>query len=232
MLLPHIRRDGMSMWNSLSDFYTSDEWSEFRRVLALERGSICEYCGEPIINKYDLIGHHIIPLTEENVNDYDVSLNPKNVMLVHHRCHNEIHERFGTFTRHIYLVYGSPCAGKRTWVNNNAGVNDIVVDMDSIYECISINDRYSKPATLSGSAFAVRDFLLDMIKVRRGKWHHAFIIGGYPRQAERERICKTFGAEEIFIDTDKATCLERSLERSGWDKYVERWFDEYIPTVA
>ena len=221
---------GLSMWNSLSEFYTSDEWSEFRRLMILERDSVCEHCGERIIEQYDAIGHHKIFLTEENVNDYEISLNPENIMIVHHKCHNEIHERFGSYTRHIYLVYGPPGSGKTTFVQNSAGPNDIVVDMDSIFEMISVNNRYTKPNTLSGVAFAVRDCLMDLIRVRRGRWSSAYIIGGFPRVGERERICQMYGAEEVFIECPREICLERVSNRPGWGAHVERWFDEYSPT--
>ena len=52
----------------------------------------CWYCGKPILNKYDCIGHHIEPLTEANVNDPAIAYGKSNIMLVHHRCHNEIHK--------------------------------------------------------------------------------------------------------------------------------------------
>lgn len=218
------------MFKSLTDFYTSKIWSDFRRGLIVERGTVCEHCGQRIIRGHELILHHVDPLTEENVNDYEVSLNPENIMIVHHKCHNEIHERFGSYTRHIYLVYGPPGSGKTTFVRETAGPNDIVIDMDSIFEMISINGRYTKPNTLSSVAFGVRDCLMDMVKVRRGRWSSAYIIGGFPRVGERERLCQMYGAEEVFIDCDKDECLMRVSERPGWNEHVERWFMEFTPS--
>lgn len=84
----------------LSDFYKSKEWTDFRALLMLqrlnERGEIiCAHCGRPIVKRYDCIGHHLVELTETNYRDVTISLNPDNVVLVHHRCHNEIHEKTG-----------------------------------------------------------------------------------------------------------------------------------------
>ena len=78
---------------SLYTFYRSKEWRRLLDILKNERLNdqgeiICSYCGKPIVRAYDIIGHHKHELTEENVNDFNISLNPDNVELVHHRCHN------------------------------------------------------------------------------------------------------------------------------------------------
>lgn len=220
---------------TLENFYKSDKWIALLKALRAERVDengdiICEHCGKTIIKAYDCIGHHKEMLTEENVNDYDISLNPENIALVHHRCHNEIHERFGyQGSRKVYLVYGAPCSGKSTYVKNVAGRNDIVLDIDRIWECISANKRYVKPAALKANVFQLRDCILDMIKTRTGKWQHAYVIGGYPMEAERSRLCQTLGAEEIFVEEDKEICLARAKEdgREKWEKYIIDWFERY-----
>ena len=225
------------MWNNTSEFYRSRDWETFRPVVIAERltedgFTVCEYCGKPIFKEYDLILHHIEPLTNENVNDVSVSLNPENIQIVHHKCHNKIHERFGTIpTRHVYIVYGAPCSGKSSFVSEVAGRHDLIVDMDSIFECISNNDRYDKPDSLKAVAFGVRDSLLDSIRVRRGKWTNAFIVGGYPMQSERARLMDIYGAEEIFIDAEKNDCFIRANDRPvEWREYIETWFERFTPS--
>lgn len=228
------------MFNCLSDFYRSGTWSKFRQVTINERLTadgliICEHCGKPIYKPYDLILHHIEHLTEENVNDASISLNPENISLVHHRCHNELHERFGfgSGTRHVYLVYGAPCSGKTAYVHSVAQRHDLIVDMDSIFECISVNDRYDKPDSLKAIAFKVRDALLDSIKVNHGRWFNAYVIGGYPMASERERLCQALRAEEVFIDTSYEECIANSKEKpSEWVKYIDDWFARYSPTLT
>ena len=188
---------------------------------------VCEYCGNVIVKKYDCIGHHKIELTESNVNDYNISLNHENIMLIHHKCHNIIHERFeGNKPAKVYIVYGSPCSGKSTWVESVASNDDLIVDLDKIWECISTCDKYHKPNRLRANVFGVKDTLLDMIKMRVGKWKRAYIIGGYPLAMDRKRLTDRLGAELIHIDTDKQTCLDRCIN-DEWKKYVEEWFDMY-----
>lgn len=224
-----------SIMFTLGNFYKSREWSNLLSVIKAERigddGLLrCEHCGKPIIKAYDCIGHHRKELTEANVNDYYISLNADNIMLVHHKCHNQIHERFGHVKpKQVYLVYGPPCAGKSTWVKENAGVEDIVLDMDNIWQMITVNDRYVKPNRLNANVFAVRDCILDMIRMRSGNWKRAYIIGGYPLSIDRSRLEQSLGAECIFIYEDKETCLERARvsERHDWEKYIEQWFEDY-----
>ena len=228
---------------TLDNFYKSTEWENLREVLINERidadgNVICAHCGKPILKKYDMIGHHKTPLTEENVNDVTISLNPDNIDLVHHRCHNLIHEKFGYKRKEIYLVYGSPLSGKSTWVNDNMSQGDLIVDMDSIWQCISGCKRYVKPGRLNAVAFAMRDFLMEQVKIHNGKWNNAYIVGGFPLIAERERICRTLGAREIYIDTSKEECLRRlenaadGRDKAEWTKYIEDWWRLNHPPVA
>lgn len=214
---------------TLNDFYRSPEWVKLRNGLMLERVNaqgdvVCEHCNKPIVNRYDCIGHHKIALTESNVNDPSVALNPDNIALVHHRCHNEIHNRFGTYTRHVYIVYGSPCSGKSTYVDSVALKDDLIIDIDRIYNAIN-NSRSNR---LYDNVMQVYRSLIDMVQTRNGRWVNAFIVRTFPLKGERERLASNLGAELVFIDTDKATCLERALGRAeGYDKIVLDWWDKF-----
>lgn len=229
--------------NKLQAFYKSRRWEKFVAALRLERVDadgfvICEHCGKPIVKAYDCIGHHIEELTELNVDNVEVSLNPDNVMLVHFRCHNEIHKRFGYAERlvqNVYVVYGAPCAGKTTWVNDVAESGDLILDIDRLWSAVRANKcgQYDKPNEIKSNVFALRDCLLDTIRVRRGKWRNAYIIGGYPLQGERERLADSVGANKIiFIDTPKDVCLERAkIKNEKCVDFVHDWFMKYTPPI-
>lgn len=227
------------MFESLSAFYNSDTWRDFRAVLIQERTNPedgilrDEITGEKLLKPYDIVAHHKTPLTMQNVNDYAVSLNPENILLISQSTHNREHARFGyTAQRKVYLVYGAPCSGKNTFVNGIKGNSDIVVDMDLIWHCITGGEEYKKPNALKTNAFIVRDCLLDMVKTRAGKWERAFIITGGARKGERERQIQALGAEPIFIDETCETCLARlasdeKRDKKEWTKYIEEWFSNY-----
>ena len=227
---------------TLDTFYKSKEWVNLLKVIKNERVNedgelICWHCGKPITKAYDCIGHHTLFLTEENVNIAEVSLNPHLIELVHHRCHNKIHNKFGYKHREVYLVYGSPLSGKTSYVESVAEPGDLIVDIDNIWECVSGLDRYTKPARLNGVVFSIRDKLIECVKYRVGKWNNAYIIGGYPLIGERERLCKELGAREIYIESTKEECLARlemsdNREKSEWKKYIEEWWKRYTPLTS
>lgn len=220
------------MW-TIQSFYKSKEWVDLLSYLKLKRthkdGQLyCEHCGKPIIKSYDCIGHHIIELTPANINDYTISLNPDNIKLIHFKCHNEIHNRYGYAVRKAYIIYGAPCSGKAEFVHSNAGRNDIVLDINNIWQMISINQKYDKPATLKQCVFGIRDCLLDMIRMRTGKWNNAWVIGGYPLRSDRERAAEILGATLIYIDENKEVCIKRA-ENDEMRKYIEDYFEIFQP---
>ena len=233
----------MKTFTSLAQFYQSDEWRGLRLALISERTNpkdgilYCEECGERIINLYECIGHHRQELTMQNVNDYSVSLNPANVMLVHLSCHNMIHARFGYMAqKKVYYVWGAPCSGKSTFVRANKGNSDLVVDIDLLWQAATGGMLYVKPDALKTPVFLLHDSLLDIVKTRTGKWERAWVIEGGARKGDRMRRIATLGAEDIFIDTDKETCMRRlasderrTCVRDKWHMYINDWFTQYQP---
>lgn len=229
------------MFNSLEAFYNSDEWKATRAKIIDDRKDAegivhCEHSGVPLVNSYEIIAHHITPLTMQNVNDFSVSLNPANIMLVSHKAHNEIHNRFGySAGRKVYYVYGAPCSGKTTFVNSVKGNSDIVCDIDNIWQCLTGGARYEKPKALATSVFEVQRYILNMIKTRSGKWERAYIIDGGAAMTPRNNRINDLSAEPIFINTDKETCLKRlasdqnrtPAQKAEWKQYIEKWFIEY-----
>ena len=228
-------------------FYKSKKWETFRKIIIDERtesdGFVrCSICGQPIVKKYDLIIHHKKELTEDNVDDVNISLNPANVECVHFKCHNKEHKRFGfgysghgghgghggQLVKKVFIVYGAPCSGKTTWVKDNATKRDLIVDMDSLYTAVNICDRYEKPRAVASVVFDLRDYLIDKIKTRAGKWENAYIIGGYKLEAERQRLNERVNADEIIlIDTSMEECLKRAEESNRpieWKDYITDWF--------
>jgi len=72
-------------------FYLSRAW-RFARAFCIQRdGGVCRECGVQIFHAPDV--HHIVELTEANVRDPAVSLNPELLVTVCDACHNLLHEK-------------------------------------------------------------------------------------------------------------------------------------------
>lgn len=104
---------------------------------------------------------HKEELTEENYENPEISLNPDNVVLVHQRCHNLIHDKLGYIEKKVYIVYGSPLSGKSSYVKSLQNEGDLIVDIDNIWQALSGCERYIKPLRLRANVFQVRDIRDD-----------------------------------------------------------------------
>ena len=84
--------DQRSTWRTVQQsFYSSQAWKNLRDAVIKERGGLCEMCRRSGIYKAADLVHHIIPVTAENINDPDITLNPRNLMALCKGCHSAIH---------------------------------------------------------------------------------------------------------------------------------------------
>lgn len=214
-------------------FYCRKDYLDLAQACKIKSGGVCANCGG-VFDISELRPHHKVELTLDNIDDVNVTLNPDNIEVLCHDCHNAAHKRFGyaVGAKRVYLVYGSPCAGKTTYVNNVATRNDLIVDLDKIHRAICICGLYDKPDATKRVAFNVRDYLLDEVRTAtpRRKWQDAYIIGTYPDRIDRDIFVQDYGAELVHIDTSKEECIKRAyqdIERSSIRDAVIGWINAY-----
>lgn len=74
-------------------FYDSKKWQACRKNYISTRmlidGGVCEICHKTP----GRILHHKIKLSEENINNPDITLNPAHLMYLCHECHDDLHFR-------------------------------------------------------------------------------------------------------------------------------------------
>ena len=68
-------------------FYKSKEWQQVREYVLMRDKYLCKLCGRPAEHV-----HHIKHLSEDNVNDTAISLNPDNLISLCKRCHDNEHK--------------------------------------------------------------------------------------------------------------------------------------------
>lgn len=221
--------------DKLHTFYASKPWRDLSWLLKVQRGGRCDRCGSTAATKDDwaqLIGHHTVELTDENVDDPSVSLNPSRVEIICLSCHNKEHRRFG-YGRKVYIVWGSPLSGKTTAVREMMRRGDIVLDIDRLWAAVTLLPEYDKPESCRFNIFSLRDCLLDQIKTRYGQWYDAYIIGGYPDKTDRERLASSLGAELIYCEATMQECLDRRREGKmpeALDGYIREWWATFART--
>lgn len=230
----------------LKRFYSSQEWLIFRQQVILSRRKngrvVCQCCNKNIVISKHIHLHHIIELTEDNYKDKNISMNPDNILIYCHICHNKHHNRFsgGGHKRRekaVYLIYGPPLSGKTSYVIEHMERGDIVVDIDKLYEAISLCNPYNKPDNLKYNVFSIRNHIIDNIKTRYGGFKAAWIVGSYASKVDRDRLISELGAIPIYIEATKEQCFDRlnncndyrQEHKDEWKNYIDKWFEEFIP---
>ena len=84
----------MNKSQEVEAFYVTWTWRKCRTAFAKSKGNLCENCLkhgiiEPGSKDQPLEVHHKIPLTADNVNDPNVTMNWDNLELLCKKCHDE-----------------------------------------------------------------------------------------------------------------------------------------------
>ena len=220
---------------TLENFYKTKMWQDFRELVIQERTDkrgyvVCDYCGKAIFNR--ITCHHIEELTEANVNDFNISLNPKNISCVHGDCHNKIHERFSK-DKKVYLVWGPPLS-YMDYLEKNVGKNDFIISIDFIYKALNTQSFLSlHNPSITTVAHDLMDHMLEQwIDRRRGSWSNCYIVGTYPSKVRRDGLVKQYGIDEvIYCEMTKEECYYNAQRRqapSYYYKYIDKWFEDVV----
>lgn len=127
----------------------------------------------------------------------------------------------------VYLIYGSPCSGKSTYINEHMKAGDIVCDVDRIYSAISLNEEHQTELYAQEVASWLNSSLLDIIRDRKGKWKNAYVVSLANTEEKLQQAKDRIKADEcIFIDTPYEVCMERAKERPFYFQWlIEEWFE-------
>lgn len=243
----------MKTYDNTTQFYNGQDWANCKAQVTLERlkgGALyCEHCGGVILksfnpneknNKGAIVYHHKIYLTNQNVNDASISINPANIAILHWQCHNEVHGRFNgaavAVERKVYLITGAPLSGKTTFVREHLQEGDLVFDIDDLWQMLSGQPRYIKPNTLKTMVFNLRLAVKEQIKNGAGGWRNAYIIESLPLATDRKREAERYKAhntEIITMDASREECLNRlysmpnGRDIKAYEEYINNYFDDY-----
>ena len=127
----------------------------------------------------------------------------------------------------VYLICGSPCSGKTTYVKEHMQTGDIVCDVDRIYSAVSHNEEHQTELYAQEVASMLFNALTEIIHDRRGHWKNAYVVSlantDERIKTEKERI----NADEVIImDTPYEVCMERAKDRPPYFVWlIQEWFE-------
>lgn len=123
----------------------------------------------------------------------------------------------------IHVVIGAPCAGKSTFVRENAKSGDIVIDYDELARALGA-DGHLPSGDIKQAAFKARQAAIDYcIEAKCEAW----IIHTSPTDEQREAY-ENAQAEFIELDTDLETCLQRARDDGrpeGTEQIIRDYFE-------
>ena len=127
----------------------------------------------------------------------------------------------------VYLVYGSPCSGKSTYIKEHKKSGDIVCDVDRLYSAVSLNEEHKTELYAHEVANMLYDEMLAIIRERKGHWKNAFVVSLANTDEKLKRIKELVDADEcVYIDTPMDECIRRAEERPFFFSWIiEDWFE-------
>ena len=130
--------------------------------------------------------------------------------------------------KRVFVITGSPGAGKTYFVKKHAGANDIVFDLDEINVALG-GKMHEDNSSRLGIALAMREAAIREISNRNGKWENAYFISAASDRNEIEKLCDRLIADEIEIETPLEQCIRNIInDESRNDKaaqiaLAEKW---------
>ncbi|MCC8930824.1 ATP-binding protein [Rhodococcus sp. I2R] len=124
----------------------------------------------------------------------------------------------------IRVIVGPPCAGKSTYITENAAPGDTIVDFDALAKAFGSIGHHDTPLPMRRVVQAARSAAIAQILM--GRVENAWVIDTDPTRMMQAQYRRA-GAEIILLDPGLATCLERATadERPDWTaEQIRRWY--------
>lgn len=127
----------------------------------------------------------------------------------------------------VYLIYGSPCSGKSTYIKEHIQRGDLVCDVDLIYGAITNSIPHDAELYTHEVACQLDSALKEIIRERKGNWKNAYVVSLANTEEKLQKAKDQINADEcIFIDIPYEVCMERAKERPFYFQWIiQEWFE-------
>lgn len=134
----------------------------------------------------------------------------------------------------VKIVWGCPASGKTTYVYNHKEYGDLIIDLDLIKQCISMENKTNAPGNLTETAILIRDYIYSIVSDRNINSKSVWIVAGLPEKEERDQLAIKVKADElIYIEASEEECIKRAMEdkeRKNKEiqmKIIKKWFKKF-----
>ena len=131
----------------------------------------------------------------------------------------------------LHVVVGPPCAGKSTYVAENAEPDELRIDFDAIAQTLGSSVAHAATGNVKDAAFAARAALIDHALAHPDAT--AWIIHTAPTAAQLDAY-KAADAAVHVVDPGVDVCLRRAEDDDRPDHTagaIASWYDD-PPVVA
>lgn len=128
----------------------------------------------------------------------------------------------------IHVVCGPPCAGKSTYVRENARDGDVIVDYDLIAQAFGCSEPHQSRRGPTGpnlAAFVARRAVIEWA-VGHADEMESWVIHTNPLPEDMDAY-ESVGADIVTLDADMETCLARAEADGrppGTEEAIREWF--------
>lgn len=236
-------RDDDRDWRA---WYKSARWRLLRREALVKAGFRCCKTGVPLIGKAPASDSPVVDHIRPHRGDPDLFWDPGNLQAVSKAWHDSIkqaQERADqTAAIHpkwlkpslipLTIVCGPPCSGKSTWVAQQAGPRDLVIDLDVIASDISGEPLHGwdRDRWLNAALWRRNNMLGDL--ARPSRYPAAWLIVSEPKAKHRDWWAQTLKPQRIVVlEVDEPECLRRAMadgrDINRTESAITRWWVEY-----
>ena len=124
----------------------------------------------------------------------------------------------------IRIISGPPCAGKSTYVKENAKDGDLRIDYDLIAQALGAVNSHAAEGLIKQAAFDAREGAIKTAVSNPDA--DSWIIHTSPSK-EHLKMYEEVGAEVVELDPGKEICLERALSDNRPQQTldgIEKWY--------
>ena len=124
----------------------------------------------------------------------------------------------------IHVITGPPCAGKSTYVKDNAKSGELRIDYDAIAQALGAENSHAAEGLVKQAAFDAREGAIQT--ALKNADAESWIIHTSPSE-EHMKMYTEAGAEVIPLDPGYDVCMERA-KRDGRPQQtidgIEKWY--------